>query len=314
MKRELLSKQQLEQLCKEWDIFPEEVECTGRGFQLRTRWGERFLCLCPTDEAVFGWYLRQHLFGRGFSRLLRYIPNKYGDPYVLYEEKAAFLTDWLPTARWQLKGDYDVALLAGILADFHLNGDGFFIPGAVLERLVAPDEQLEQTLSFEPPPLSAQNVEAFDRLQKRCANLLKALPKKTISQLSKEAMQEGQAVHGWFSSAAVRETFGSPILVDFSQSSYGVRVWDFAIFVSNCLMELGFARELIKTAVAAYEQKRRFSENEREVFMAAVDIPFGFVAALNKWEKRQIDSYQFNILLLREDEYWRQRAYDGQRL
>ena len=296
-----ISEQRLEMLCLQWDIIPEEIYPARRGYRLRTRLGEKFLGIGTAEEVVFGWYLRQHAFKNGFTNMLRCIPNKYGDPYIISGNDAVFLTDWLNGNKWQLRGERDIAGLSALLGEFHLKTQGFSIKGAELPILVTPDEIIREALQMEPPPLNSQNVETFRRLFRRTEKVLAVLPREAIISLSRRSLKEKLVVHGGFCVGNIIDYASEAIIVDFSDAAYGLPVWDLIFFINNCLAVLGYDRELIRTAVIAYEDLRRLSREEREVFSVGIDLPLGFINALVKWSSHAIDSREFNTCLMQEE-------------
>ena len=296
-----ISEQRLEMFCLQWDIIPEEIYPARRGYRLRTRLGEKFLSIGTAEEVVFGWYLRQYAFKNGFTNILRYIPNKYGDPYAISENEAVFLTDWLPNNKWQLRGERDMAILSALLAEFHLKTQGFSIRGAELPMLITPDEIIREALKTEPPPLNSQNVETFRRLFRRTEKVLTALPREAITGLSRRTLKEKLVVHGGFHAGGIIDYASEAMIVDFSEAAYGLPVWDLIFFINDCLAVLGYDRELIRTAVIAYEDLRRLSQEERDVFSVGIDLPLGFVNALVKWSSHAIDSREFNTCLIQEE-------------
>ncbi|MCL2817045.1 MAG: phosphotransferase [Clostridiales bacterium] len=296
------SPQQLRLLARQWDIDAERITRAGRGWRFKSEWGEKLLVAAPVEEAVFGWHLQRHLHRRGFTRSLRYIPNKYGDPYAVWEQGAFFLLDWLPGEECKMERPFDMVFLASFLADFHNCAEGLFIGGGLTET-PAPDGRLGELLESSPPPLCGREPEVFSRLLRKSEKALEKIPQGALRRLLKTAAKEGQVCHGKFHAPNIIEFCSEPFIVDLSAAGFGVPVWDLAFFLNRSFAEFGGGAAAARDALAAYELKRPLSTEEKEVLSVAAELPFGFFRIMERWQQGRIDCDDFREKLLLEAEY-----------
>ncbi|MCL2677801.1 MAG: phosphotransferase [Clostridiales bacterium] len=300
------SPQQLHLLARQWDIDAEKITRAGRGWRFKSEWGERLLVAAPPEEAFFGWHLQRHLFRRGFTHSLRYIPNKYGDPYVAWEQGAFFLLDWLPGEESKMERPFDMVFLASLLAGFHNCAEGL-MPGDGPIEAPAPDEKLAEILESSPPPLFGKEPELFNRLLKKSEKTLGKLPQGSMRRLLKTAAKEGQVCHGKFHAPEVIEYCSEPFIVDLSAAGFGMPAWDLAFFLNRSLAESRGGAEAAREALTVYEGKRALSEEEKELLAVASELPFGFFRIMERWQRGYIDADSFRERLQREADFMEEK-------
>lgn len=295
-----LSYNQIMLLAEQWDLY-DEPELTDKGAVFAAFGGKRLLRVAPIQETAFAYYLQKHLYSRGFARGLRFIPNKYGDAYGIWEQGGAYLCDYYEQSGFSVQSEYDLWRQAALLAEFHNASQGFFIPDAPLEAVSSPLEYAFWLTEQPPPPMTVHIMPIYQQLCETAQNVLEKAADTVTEELCEEAKHHGQVIQGRFNEQAICEHYGELLIVDYSTASYGLPAWELAYLLNRGLFLLGRDRGSIKGAIAEYEKRRRLTKAEKHLLNRLLCLPMEFVFAISDWQEQKINGEIFAETVLQEE-------------
>ena len=300
MKKNELTYNQLLLLARQWDLESEPVKC-DQGLIFSAFGGKKLMCAVPLQEALFCYHLQKHLYERGFAKGLRFIPNKYGDAYGIWNDYGIYLTDFYENAEYQISCEYDLWRLAALLGQFHLAAQNLNIPHADLKQINMPTEYAFWLIEQPPPPMTVHMLPLYNELCEQSQKALEKINSQSLQNLCDTAVSQKLTAHGRFNENAVSEIYGELLITDYSSASYGLPVWDLAYLLNRGLLLLGKDNGIIQGALSEYQKFRDLSQEEKMILNDLMLLPMEFIFAISDWQEQKLTGDAFAEILMKEE-------------
>ncbi|ASS74928.1 hypothetical protein CIG75_07985 [Tumebacillus algifaecis] len=275
------------EVLREWDLAVEKIKQVRGVLRLKTQAGYRALKKVNLSEARVRFVQEaiDHLAGRGFPNVPRFIRTKYGDPYVVHPSGIYYLTDWVPGKEADLKKAKNVFLAAETLAKLHNAGAGFaggrfgqetredFSAswGTYLAKLSSYDASLEERREQTAMDESYRSHRL--ELTQMIEHATEQLANTPYPQILEWAREHKTLCHGSFSRQNLIVEKERMTVIDFDHCHYGHPVHDLGALLTRYMPRYQWDTTIGFSILDVYRGVREVSAEEMTVLAAYLSFP-----------------------------------------
>ncbi|WP_157722121.1 CotS family spore coat protein [Tumebacillus avium] len=275
------------EVLREWDLAVEKIKAVRGVLRIKTPAGYRALKKVSVTESRVRFVQQavDHLAGKGFPGVPRFIRTKYGDPYVVHATGIYYLTDWMPGKEADLKKAKNVFLAAETLAKLHNAGAGFEGGGfgqETREDFSAQWGRYQAKLSSYDASLEdrrEQNVmdESYrthrSELNKMIHHAAEQLGNSPYGQILEWARENKTICHGSFSRQNLIVDKERLAVVDFDHCHYGHPVHDLGALLTRYMPRYDWDASIGFSILDVYRAVREITAEEMTVLAAYLSFP-----------------------------------------
>lgn len=260
-------------------------------YQLETNQGN--LCFKEIEYSLkkflFIYNAMEHLLKNGFNQLPAFIHTLTGDPYITYQDKYYFLSEWLDgrESDFDNLADLEMGLIA--LAKLHRASKGFKPPSnvKVKSRLGVWPKRFKKRLKalkeFRDIALNREEQTRFDRYYLKHADTiieegeksLKILESSAYDKLNKQAKKDRTFCHNDFvyHNVLIDDSIPKAYIIDYDYCRYDIRVYDLARLIRRLIKEKKYKEDILDIVLTAYNSEYPLLKEEYPILAAFLQFP-----------------------------------------
>lgn len=284
------------QIWDQWGLKIYHAEARGKVLLLETQRGKKCLKIMnkPLLEVNQIYLVLEHLAGRNFKNIPRFIRTRFGDPYAKVGSSFYCLSDWLPGRHLNMYGRKEVVQAVGQLAGMHLASQGFLLSGTASAPVVYQNQlgqlrriaiKLAELKSFFENNAALQKNLHY--ITGQAVESCRMLEQAGYPVLCRKAEHKAGFCHGAYNEHHIligekEEVF----ITGFDEWSRDLRLVDLAGFIRQAGLENLWDHRLVTGIISAYNREYQIHPAEWEVVLGYLRFPFecwgGLKAAAGK--------------------------------
>ncbi|TCP54791.1 CotS family spore coat protein [Tumebacillus sp. BK434] len=275
------------EVLREWDLAIEKIKAVRGVLRIKAPGGYRALKKVSATESRVRFVQQavDHLAGRGFPNVPRFIRTKYGDPYVVHPTGIYYLTDWMPGKEADLKKAKNVFLAAETLAKLHSAGAGFEADGFGQEtredfsaqwgRFQAKLQSYDTSLADRREQNAMEDAYRTHRseLNKMIHHAAEQLAHSPYGQILEWARDNKTICHGSYSRQNLIVDKERMSVVDFDHCHYGHPVHDLGALLTRYMPRYEWDAAIGFSILDVYRAVREVTAEEMTVLAAYLSFP-----------------------------------------
>ena len=292
------------EVLRAYDLNVKKIKPIRNGFKIKTKRGSKFLKQATGSEADLNFIFNvlEQLARQGFYKIARFLPTKYGDPYVRMGDNFYYLTDWIEGKECNLKKPLVLEESVRTLAQLHKASLNMPAPPLKRSRLGQWPEIYNQTLvelqEFKIMALEKMFPTEFDRLllnkvdyfYHQGQGAMETLANSRYQELVEAEEQKGVLCHRDFIGRnLIRAKDGEIYLIDFDHCGFDLAMYDLSRFLNKHLPKHGWDQEVARFALNTYNSVRKISKDEYQVLRALLEMPRKFHRLANQYYQHKRD-------------------------
>lgn len=267
------------------------------------------------DKILYIHGLKEYLYGRGFTRLDRYLPSVYQLPFTIYENRIFVMEEYIGGRECAFINPYDREAIVKTLAELHLAGKGY-IPstGAATRNNIGKwvrsyRKKIDDLIEFKKLAEGKRKKERFDSLFlsdvdyyiEQCYRGYDTLMGSDYDSICKKAREENVICHHDYTYHNLIIGYGGEVnVIDFDYSCHELPVYDLAALIQKVLKRYSFDVSMALEMIDDYCSIAPLDKADMVLMLSLFEFPQKlwriaerYYRGKNGWEEKVfIDKYE----------------------